>query len=124
VSQGRKIEDEAEARRCLTAAEASGVVHREWAREQGIDARSLNMWRVILARSGSAPTRRRRRCRSTPPAVATTHLVELVPTSDASAAGSGKPARYVLDVDGARIEFGDDFSAPTLRRVLEALRSC
>jgi hypothetical protein len=122
VAQGRKIEDELEARHCLSAAEASGLAHRAWAREQGIDARSLNMWRVILARSGSTPTQRRRRSKRAE--VAATQLVELVPASDASAAGSGKPARYVLNVDGARVEFGDDFSAPTLRRVLEVLRAC
>jgi hypothetical protein len=32
--------------------------------------------------------------------------------------------RYALVVGGARVEFGDDASAATLRRVLEALRSC
>jgi hypothetical protein len=122
LAQGRKIEGELDARHCLTAAEASGLAHREWAREQGIDARSLNMWRVILARGGSTPTHRRRRPK--PRVVAATQLVELVPASGASAASSGRPGRYVLDVDGARVEFGDDFSAPTLRRVLEALRSC
>ena len=123
MALGRKIEDELEARRCLTAAEASGLAHREWAREQGIDARSLNMWRVILARVGSPPTPHRRR-RSRPATVAATQLVELVPTSDARGAGSAKPARYVLEVDGTRVEFDDDFSAPTLRRVLEVLRTC
>jgi hypothetical protein len=30
----------------------------------------------------------------------------------------------VLDIGGARLEFGDDVSVATLRRVLEALRSC
>jgi hypothetical protein len=32
--------------------------------------------------------------------------------------------RYVLEVAGARVEFGDDVSVATLRRVFEALRSC
>lgn len=123
MAQGRRIEDEVEARRCLSAAEASGLAHREWAREQGIDARSLNMWRVILGRRGSTPAPQRRR-RPKPAMVAATQLVELVPTSDATGAGSSEPARYVLDVEGARVEFGDDFSAPTLRRVLEVLRAC
>ena len=123
MAQGRKIEDEVEARRCLSAAEASGLAHRAWAREQGVDARSLNMWRVILSRGGSTPTPQRRR-RSKAAMVAATQLVELVPRSDARGAGSDKPARYVLEIDGARVEFGDDFSAPTLRRVLEVLRAC
>jgi hypothetical protein len=30
----------------------------------------------------------------------------------------------VLEVAGARVEFGDDVSVATLVRVLEALRSC
>jgi hypothetical protein len=32
--------------------------------------------------------------------------------------------RYILEVGGARVEFGDDVSVATLRRVLEALRAC
>jgi len=43
--------------------------------------------------------------------------VELVPaTSTAHGAG-----RYALEVSGTRVEFGDDASVATLRRVLEAL---
>jgi hypothetical protein len=33
-------------------------------------------------------------------------------------------ARYVLDVHGVRLEFGDDVSSDTLRRVLAVLRAC
>ena len=32
--------------------------------------------------------------------------------------------RYVLNVDGARVEFDDDFSDATLRRIIGVLRSC
>jgi hypothetical protein len=42
--------------------------------------------------------------------------VELVPAP----AANGE-ARYVLEVGGARLEFGDAFSADTLRRVLQVL---
>jgi hypothetical protein len=42
-----------------------------------------------------------------------------MPVVDAGGAG-----RYVLEVSGARVEFSDDASVATLRRVLEALRSC
>jgi hypothetical protein len=49
-------------------------------------------------------------------------LVELVPSATGIAVvGRG---RYVLEVGGARVEFGDDVSVTTLRRVLEAVRSC
>ena len=127
MAKRRKIEDEVEARRCLMAAKASGVAQREWAHEHGVDARSLHMWRVILARRGSWPTRARRLSTTATTTRAAKGLVELVPASRGSAAAlgtTGKPARYVLDVDGARLEFGDDFSAATVLRVLEVLRSC
>ena len=48
--------------------------------------------------------------------------MELVPTvRSVTFVGT---ARYVLEVAGARVEFGDDASVATLRRVLEALRPC
>jgi hypothetical protein len=50
-------------------------------------------------------------------------LVELVPAAPPAAQTAGN-ARYVLDIGGARLEFGDDVSVATLRRVLEVLRSC
>jgi hypothetical protein len=43
-------------------------------------------------------------------------LVELVP-----APAARSEARYVLEIGSARIEFGDAFSADTLRRVLQVL---
>lgn len=46
----RRIESEGEARHCLGAARAAGHPAGEWARERGIDGRSLNAWRVNLAR--------------------------------------------------------------------------
>ena len=49
-------------------------------------------------------------------------LVELVPI--ARSVNVVTAGRYVLEVAGARVEFGDDVSVATLRRVLEALRSC
>jgi hypothetical protein len=50
-------------------------------------------------------------------------LVELVPASPA-VSGDGGGGRYVLEITGARVEFGDDVSVATLRRIVEALRSC
>jgi hypothetical protein len=49
-------------------------------------------------------------------------LVELVAAPPSIAAVGG--GRYTLEVGGVRVEFGDDASVATLRRVLEALRSC
>lgn len=118
----RKIGDESEARKCLSAIDAAGGDIRAWAREHGIDGRSLHAWRVNLARSGAktrGPRRKRRSAR-----VTTKGLVELVPAGFAAAVPSLGPTRYVLEVGGVRVEFGDDFYEPTLRRVVGILRSC
>jgi hypothetical protein len=115
---GRKIEDEREAVRCLHAAKCAGLSAGEWARAHGIDGRSLHAWQVNIARRG-APVRRRK---SRPKPDRAAHaLVELVP---AAATVTQEGGQYALVVGGARVEFGDDFSVATLRRVLEALRSC
>ena len=113
VAPGRKIESESEARRCIQAAKRRGESAGEWARAHGIDGRSLRAWKMNLGRR-------------TEPRVPATKggraLVELVPTSRlVNVPGNG---RYVLEVAGARLEFGDDVSVATLRRVLEALGPC
>lgn len=116
---GRKIEDERDARRCLLAAKSGNLSAGEWARAHGIDGRSLHAWQMNLERRGAiAPSRRRKRKVLAAPRA----LVELIPSApDIAIVGGG---RYVLEVAGARVEFGDDASVATLRRVLEALRSC
>ena len=119
MAVGRKIEDELEARRCLLAASRGGLSAGEWARAHGIDGRSLHAWQMNLERRGtSIPSRRRQR-----KAAATRALVELVPALPA-VSGDGDGGRYVLEIAGARVEFGDDVSVATLRRIVEALRSC
>lgn len=119
VASGRKIRDETEARRCLRAASLAGRSAGEWARAHGIDGRSLNSWKVNLARRGTRAAPRRRKPEVKRPAHA---LVELVPAG--SSAKLPAAARYVLEFAGARVEFDDYCSVATLRRVLEALRSC
>jgi NCAIR mutase (PurE)-related protein len=120
LSAGRKIEDEREAVRFLRAAERGGLSAGEWARAHGVDGRSLRAWRMNIDRRGAPAPVRRRKPKPKPAARA---LVELVSTA-ASAAPRASAGRYVLEVGGARLEFGDDVSTATLRRVLEALRSC
>lgn len=114
---GQRIESELEARRCLRWVVAEGGNVGAWAREHGIDGRSLNAWRMNLARRGGTaePARGQRDARG-PQA----GLVELVP----AAASRSTSGRYVLEVGGARIELGDDFSEATLRRLVGVLRSC
>lgn len=114
MEQFRKVIDEAEARECLAAAEAAGVVAREWARARGIDARSLNAWRINLSRGGADEKRKAKRATRRP------RLIELVP----AAASSTLTARYVVRVGGCAVELGDDFDDATLRRVIAVLRSC
>jgi hypothetical protein len=122
MSTRRKIEDEAEARRCLLAIETEGWDIRTWARAHGVDGRSLHGWQVNLARVGTKLLNGHAgRGRA---ALATTgRLVELVPTAP-SPRSLPRVGRYVLEVGGARVEFGDDFSEPTLRRIVDVLRSC
>jgi hypothetical protein len=116
----RKIEDEREVARCLRAAEEKGVSAGEWARAHGIDGRSLRAWQMNIARRGTSWSSQPRKTRTKAPP-ATHALVELVPTATSAVPVLG---RYALVVGGARLEFGDDVSVATLRRVLEALRSC
>lgn len=122
MSVRRKIGDEREAARLLRAAERSGLSAGDWARRHGVDGRSLHAWQMNIARRGTlAPARRRKPRREAAPAGHP--LVELVPVPTAVAQRGGA-GRYVLEVGGARVEFGDEVSVATLRRVLEALRSC
>ena len=120
MAVGRKIEDEREALRCLRAAERDGLSAGEWGRAHGIDGRSLRAWKMNIGRRGAPARPRTRRAK---PSQARHALIELVPATTPAVTGVGA-GRYVLDIGGARLEFGDDVSVATLRRVLEALRSC
>lgn len=118
----RKVGDESEARECLSAIDAAGGDIRAWAREHGIDGRSLHAWRVNLARSGAKTRGARRKRRAADDT--TKGLVELIPAGFSAAVPHLRPTRYVLEIGFGRVEFGDDFSEPTLRRVVGILRSC
>ena len=99
---GRKIRDAAEARSCLARAERSGLERAEWAREHGIDGRSLQAWRLNLSRQ--APRRPR--------------FIELVPPAPV------ERARYVVRVGGHAVEVDERFDDATLRRLLSVVASC
>lgn len=103
----RKVRDEMDAQRVIAAASASGLPRRVWARSNGIDPRSLNAWRMNLAR---------RRPRDVDGALRVVELTELRTTSVA--------AVYAVCVGEYRLELGDDFRDDTLRRMVGVLRSC
>jgi hypothetical protein len=104
---GRKIRDAAEARAFLAAVEESGLERAEWARRRGLDARSLNAWRLNLGgrrRSEVVGSRLR--------------LVELTVAPPASS------ARYVVHLGDIAVELDNNFDDGTLRRLLDVLGSC
>lgn len=107
----RKIRDEQDARACLAAVRAGAGTRAEWAREHGVDARSLNAWRVAIEKR-AGPRRTLRDAKRT-------QLVELVPSAAPAVGG-----RCVIDLGVARVEVDDRCSLETLVRVLQALRAC
>jgi hypothetical protein len=121
MAKARRIDDELEAQRCLLAVEASDLSLGKWCRERGIDGRSLNAWRVNLARRGAkaAPKREPRRKRT----ASGSGLVELV-RAPVAMATAPSATRYVLEISGARVEFGDDFREDTLARIMTVLHAC
>jgi transposase-like protein len=114
MGAGRKIRDEAEARDCVLAVERAGQSAGEWARAHGIDGRSLQAWKITFGRGRpSVP----QPSPSPKPRTVVSPLVELVPRKSVGQVN----ARHV---HGVRLEFGNDVSSDTLRRVLAVLRAC
>lgn len=102
----RKVRDAQEARVCLREAAASGCSRAEWAREHGVDARSLNAWRLNLERGAGAATAPR--------------LVELVPVDQ-----SPRPeARYTVRIGEVAVEVDGGFDDDVLRRLISVVASC
>jgi len=110
----RKIRGEDDAQSCLTAQTSSGLPLAAWCRQAGIDGRSLNMWRLQLAR------------REAPPRLS---LVEWVPAAPiASAIRDRVP---VAEATCYRIVRGDftvevpaNFDGDTLCRLLRVVAVC
>jgi hypothetical protein len=51
----RKVSNQDESVRLLRDADSRGLARAAWARRHGVDPRSLNLWRVNLARRGAVP---------------------------------------------------------------------
>ena len=104
--QRRKIQDSVDARTCLAAANASGLLPREWARDHGIDGRSLYWWRLRLAAESPPPPR----------------MVELVSTPVAPPLPLG--GRYFVHLGEFAVEVDARFDERVLTRVLRAVLAC
>ncbi len=106
----RKIHSEADARRCLAAVARSGVPRVAWAHEHGIDARSLNAWRVNLAR-GRRDTEREPSSAATPGL----RLVELVASTPLA------PPAYRVRCGVFEVEVGGEIDAERLGQLLRVM---
>ena len=100
----RTIRDEADARDCLARAAASRQKRVDWAREHGIDGRSLYLWSLRL------PT-------VEPPGEL--RLVELVAKPEPRPRG-----RYRVHVGALSVEVDDGFDDDVLRRLISVVASC
>jgi len=105
---GRKVFNEQDARRCLAAVKSSRRELATWAREHGVDGRSLNLWRMNLERRGADPR------------AAAPRLVELVvgPVAEVTR------VPFVLRIGGVELEVGSSFDDASLRRLVAVLKSC
>lgn len=104
-SQARKIRDATDAARCLAQVENSGLSLRDWAHDHGVDARSLNMWRVIHDRPRRAPEPLR--------------LVELL-----SVAAVAAEAVYRIRFEGLVVELDGNFDEAAVTKLVRAVRAC
>jgi hypothetical protein len=102
---GRKVRDAADARACLEAVAQADMDRAAWARAHGVDARSLNAWRLALTRHE----------RPSPPRLDFVELVAEVPRSAPPFLVHAGP--YTVEVDAA-------FDASALRRLLGVVASC
>jgi transposase-like protein len=106
---GRKVFNEQDARRCLAAVNRTGRELATWARQHGVDGRSLNLWRVNLERRGGVRERRAPK------------LVEVVVAQTPVVPAS---APLVLRVGGVELEVGSSFDEGALRRLVRVLKTC
>jgi hypothetical protein len=109
MSVRRKVPDAETARAWLDAAERSGLDRAAWCAAAGVDARSLQCWRLALDR---------RATRSTSP------FVEWVPRSDSPASARRDHVPLRVHVGDAIVEVPRGFHAESLADVVRVLRSC
>jgi len=108
MSRLRKVPNAKTARAWLAAVEQSGLTRVEWCGRAGVDARSLQCWRLAFARRAARPGVR---------------FVELVPCAVVDAPPTPAPALRVQLRDVV-IEVAAGFHADTLCQVLRVVRAC
>ncbi|MEO0600012.1 MAG: hypothetical protein AAF211_01170 [Myxococcota bacterium] len=105
----RKVRDRTDAEALLEAWSSSGLSLRAFSAEQGLDGRSLNIWRVNLERQREPRN----------DVGLGLQLIELV-----SCKAEPPSASYRMHVAGMVLELDDHFSEPTVQRLVRLLRSC
>ena len=109
---GRRIANERDARSCLEAVASSGLNRREWAHAHGVDARSLNAWRVNLERRAAASV------------ASPLRLVELVAREDPAATPRSLASGVGIEVGGLVIQLDRGFDSEVLLEVLDLVAPC
>lgn len=105
MAKKRRVRNEQDAKRCLEAARAAGQGRSEWARQHGVDGRSLYSWEKKLAPDESEQRERQG------------GLVELIP-------GSPQVAGYVVRYGQFAVEVDEHFDEETLGRLLKVVAAC
>lgn len=111
---GRKIRDEKDARQCMAAAKRTGLSRAQWARQHGIDGRSLFAWGKNLEQGDKA----RASQKSGQNGKRRTGLLELVAQSTTT------PSRYIVRCGHVAIEIDEHFDEDVLARVLKVVAAC
>jgi transposase-like protein len=106
MARRRKLRNEQDAKRCVAEAKASGLSRSEWARQHGVDGRSLYAWEKKV---GSDEPEQREKLAG---------LVELIP------AWRRVESRYVVQCGRFAVEVDEHFDEETLERLLKVVAAC
>ena len=109
---GRRIADEHDALSRLEAVASSGLTRRVWAHAHGVDARSLNAWRLNLERRSAASM------------TAPLRVVELVAREEPAASPKSVASGVRIEVDGLVIHLDRGFDSEVLLEVLDLVAPC
>jgi transposase-like protein len=107
MARRRKLRNEQDAKRCVAEARASGLSRSEWARQHGVDGRSLYAWEKKVGSDEPEPVREK-----------LAGLVELIPDSRA------EERRYVVQCGRFAVEVDERFDEETLGRLLKVVAAC